>query len=125
MNTTSSGPHRGTYLIVMADVLIREDLRQAIAEVTPEAEIILASDSTQALVIVNGAAPGLVAFVAIDPACFAVSALAGALAQIGARVVLTSDWDPPETARATWAILPSPFTSRDVQSVLNYAVQAP
>lgn len=132
MNNTSSGSRDGPYLIVMADVLIREDLRQTILETAPEAEIFLASDCESALTGlaaglnsagVTLASPGFVAFVAVDPTVFAASALSRALAQTGVRVVMTNAWDIPETPTGTWAVLPFPFTAGDVQDVLANAPQ--
>lgn len=124
MNTTPSGIHRGPYLIVMADVLIREDLRQAIAEVVSDANITLADNTTMALDIVKAFGAGLVAFVAVEPAHFAGSDLAHALADIGARIVLTAAWDTPANVPDTWAMLPFPFASSDVRDVLVQTAQA-
>lgn len=113
--------HPALFLIVIEDLLIREDLRQAIVESVPFAEVRIADDAAAADAIAQNAGSGLTAFVSAEPALFAASPLAQTLQSVGANVILTEAWDASDPVPRGWDFLPAPFTSQDIHAILNRA----
>lgn len=107
------------FLIVVADLLVAEDLRQIILERTPAAQIIIAATPEDGLAAITLDMQVKTAVITTSSQSFASSDLAAHLAQSGTHIMLTDPWDVTAAREKGWSILPFPFTSNDVHSLLS------
>ena len=108
-----------TYLVVMREVLIAQDLCLTICEFDPAARVILARDMNDALAKLGETLSLAVAFVEERPAPFARSGLSGAIAQRGGRVVLLGEQAEAHGPTSDWDVLHKPFATNHVLSILS------
>lgn len=114
---TDSGAE--VFLIVVNDVLIAEDLAQAIAEVVPHADIIVTPALGLAQAAIAGRGRVVMACVQDDPALLAGSALAAVLGVQGARLVFLGDCDAAQAALSGGEALQYPFSTQDVHDLVR------
>jgi hypothetical protein len=111
----------GVFLIVIDNMIIADDLRQAICDVCAHAHVIVAP----ALALSGAAIAGLgrvaMAFVHENPALLIGSGLAGVFASHGTRVVLMGDWDAAQAAKLGGEALQYPFSTQDVHDLLSHS----
>ncbi len=105
-------------LIVMNDVLVTEDLAEAINEVWPDALIVRVHKLDHAEAAISGRGRVVMAFVQDDPARLHGSSLESVLQAQGATVVLTGDWGSAQVGKYGWDVLPSPFSAQDVHALI-------
>lgn len=111
-------PRSGAYLIVVSDVVVGQDLAQAICEDHPQAEIVVATSLDEAVGAL-GAVPFVgVAFIAAEPEKLERSRLYRVLSAQGAQVVLMGLWTDQAPKAAGWKLLPFPFTTDNVRGLL-------
>lgn len=107
------------FLIVVADLLVAEDLRQIILERTPAAQIIIAATPEDGRAALTPDMQVKTAVITTSSQAFAGSDLAAHLAQSGTHIMLTDPWDATAVNEKGWSILPFPFTSTDVHALLS------
>ncbi|NUB45779.1 hypothetical protein GEU84_015375 [Fertoebacter nigrum] len=114
----ANAAERAAYLIVLKEQLVAQDLAEAIAEHDPDARVILAHDTAEAMRLLAGQGLKLVlAFLGMAPAALASSGLADP----EARVVLIGN-EAEETGEGPgWWVLERPFTSDCVRDLLERA----
>ena len=108
-----------TYLVVVDDYLIAEDLAESIAFYDAKALVVvrhLVDDAVSALKAVERLA---VAFVAACPQQFAGSALAKMIHSLGGKVVLLGDAAEDLGKTPDWAVLHRPFSQGLVENLLT------
>ncbi len=105
------------YLIVVHDALIRQDIAQAVAEVS-DAKVIAVDTVVKAADAIAGMAHVTLAFIEATPDLYRASMLAVDLAARNARVVLVGAWDDRTAKADGWAVLRFPFTTADVHALL-------
>lgn len=119
MNAENMAWARQTYLVVLDDYLIAQDLAESIACYDDAAQVVVrhvVDDAVAALEAVEGLA---VAFVGVDPKQFAGSALARMIDSRGGKVVLMGDAAEDDGETGGWAVLHRPFSQGLVQSLLT------
>lgn len=109
----------GVYLIVHNQFIVAQDIALTIADHDPAAEVLVAGDAGEGLAECSRHGRIAVAFVSSDPADFDGSALALALGDRGARVVLMGDGAEQAAASLPWAVLHRPFTAGAVADLLR------
>lgn len=109
------------FLIVADNILVAEDVRQSILEYVAGAAIIIARTHDDALASITADIKIGVAVITTPNKIFAASDLAQALSSFGTRIVLTEQWDLSFPQDPEWVVLPVPFTSQDIHSVLTAA----
>jgi hypothetical protein len=112
-----SGPP--AYLIVLRHVVGAQDIALTIADFDGGAAVVRAASADEGLVALDGVARLAVAFVAEGPRRFAGSALQGAIARRGGRVVLIGEEAEAEGEAAGYAVLARPFASAAVVAHLD------
>jgi hypothetical protein len=108
-----------TYLIVMKEVLIAQDLALTIADYDTNASIIIASthaEAEAALATVNSLE---MAFVANAPSQFKTSMLARTIRQRNGRVVLLGSEAEEVGPTQCWEVLNQPFSTDAVLKLLD------
>jgi hypothetical protein len=107
------------YLVVVQDMLIQQDIAQAIEEFSQNARIVLADSLTNAVNALGDIADISMAFVAAMPDAFLQSPLASELAKRRADVVLAGVWDDDSAQTRDWAVLRYPFSTADIHNLLS------
>ena len=118
MSENMSGAPR-TYLIVMQQVLIAQDLALTIADHDPRANVIVASTPAEAEAALAPVAHVVIAFVADAPSLFQESTLARTITARGGRVVLLGDEAEDIGPTPQWGVLDQPFST---DAVLKHLV---
>lgn len=113
-STTGTRPEggEGAYLIVLRHVVVAQDIALTLSDHDPGAPVLLATATTEALRLLEGAPCLRVAFVAEAPALFAGSSLEAAIAARGGRPVLIGE--AAEADPMGFAVLLRPFTTAAV-----------
>jgi hypothetical protein len=119
LNAQTNQTTRTAYLIVVQNPVIRQDIAQAIAEVSPDSHIIPAATLENAADALVDAAFVSLAIVEAGPDTYRASALASEMAARGARVVLTGSLDDQAARAAGWDILPYPFETEDIHRLVS------
>lgn len=99
------------YLIVLREVVIAQDLSLTITDHDPEAVVLLATTSAEAEQMLAGVEALVLAFVVADPAVFASSGLARAIAARGGRAVLLGNEAEAHGPGEGWQVLDQPFNT--------------
>jgi hypothetical protein len=107
-----------TYLIVLRQVLVAQDIAMAIAEHDSGARVILVRDAAEALPRLAEVQRLALAFVGQDPLSFRDSALGHAVAERGGRVVLMGQEAEAQGEAQGFAVLARPFSTSDVIKLL-------
>lgn len=113
-----TGERAAVFLVVERDVLVGQDLAQAITEDHPSAKVIVVPSLEDAVVAVADVDSIQIAFVGAEPQALSASPLAQGLAMRGGLVVLTGLWPERVHTPAGWKMLPFPFTTDDVRGVM-------
>ncbi len=111
--------HTPTYIIVMRDVLIAQDLSLTIGDHDPGARIEVASSLTEAEAIVARLTQIVMAFIVEAPRKFRHSDLSRAIAERGGRVVLLGDDAEDGGPTPDWDVLYRPFSTDEVLARLT------
>lgn len=114
MTDNKTASDMATFLIVVREVVVGQDLAETIAEDRPNARVIIVATLEDALVSLADVATLEIAFIAADPAVLESSRLTPALAARGGQVVLMGVWADHPPATSSWKLLPFPFTTEDV-----------
>lgn len=116
INTASAS---ATFLIVVREILVGQDLAMTIEEERPGAKVIVVATLDAAPAALTDVAALEVAFIAADPARFEHSPLAQMISALGGKIVLMGLWFPEACSAANWKILPFPFTTEDVLGFIS------
>jgi hypothetical protein len=117
---TTVMPQRGqTYLIVMPDVLIAQDLELTIRDHDPQACVIWCKTAAGAAAALTPVASLSIAFLADQPRAFAKSHLASAIRERGGRVILLGEEAEATGPTQDWSVLHRPFSTAAVLAHLN------
>jgi hypothetical protein len=109
MSDTNGAPR--TYLIVMQQVLVAQDIALTISDHDPGANVIIASTHAEAEAALVTVADLVLAFVADAPWQFMASSLGQAIMARGGRVVLLGEAAEEAGPTAQWGVLDQPFTT--------------
>jgi hypothetical protein len=118
-----NGPHGpDTYLVVVADFVVLQDLADAIRGFDPEAVILTHNARADALASLEAHDRISVAFVEAGPELVEASKLDVAVEQRGGRLVLLGDDAEAELEAGSplisdWLVMPRPFSNR---TILNW-----
>jgi hypothetical protein len=109
----TSGPDTllATYLIVVGELLIAQDLALTIGDHDSTADVILASTLPQAKAALASVPHLRHAFVAASPDAFVESGLDQAIRQRGGRAILMGVEAEAAGPSPGWDVLPQPFTT--------------
>jgi hypothetical protein len=107
-----------TYLIVLRELLIAQDLALTIADHDAAAHVIIASTAAEAVAALQLVAVVAKAFVGIPPDAFAGSDLADAIARRRGRVILLGVEAEEHGPTQGWDILAQPFMTETVMAKL-------
>jgi len=116
--STLSG-RRDTYLVVMREVLVAQDLCLTICDFDPAARVIIASGLEAAIAELANVPSLAVAFVEERHTPVAASDLAAAIARRGGRVVVLGEQAGAQAPARDWDILQKPFVTEQVLSLLS------
>ena len=100
-----------------------ENLKQSIAELAPDAQIVVAHTHDDALRARGPDVQVATAVIATTDQSFASSSLVRHLAQTGTRIMLAEPWDATLAHEKGWSILTFPFTTQDGYSFLSQTIQ--
>lgn len=100
-----------TYLIVMREVLIAQDIAQTIADHDPGAQVIIALTVAEAIAALEPVTELVIAFIADQPARFGQSVLSVAITARGGRVVMLGEDAETTGPNRNWDVLYQPFTT--------------
>lgn len=106
-------------LIVAENLIVAEDLRQSIEELALNHPIIIAHNHEDALAALNVNTLAKLAVIATSLRTFAASALSTRLSDSGTHIILTEPWDSSLANERGWTVLPFPFTSQDLQTLIT------
>ncbi len=107
-----------TYLVVVPEVLIAQDLKLTITDYDAGAQVIQATTVADAEIALTGVKALAVAFLADQPNNFANSPLARAIARRGGRVVLLGEGAKTTGPTDHWGVLQMPFSTAAVLALL-------
>jgi len=124
MNHPDRNAARPVVLIVLKEVLVGQDLAQAVRDERPDARVVIAQTPEAALSAIDDEARVEIAFVAAEPQVFERSSLVRGLTKRGARVVMLGVWTDPAALPGSWTLLPFPFTTEDVRALIPSRVAA-
>ncbi len=119
MACLSALPHIETFLVVIDNAIIAEDLAQSIVDVVPHAHIVVVKNIAMAEAAARSAGCVAMAFIVDADANFPGSPLADYLLGQRVRVVLTGDWDADQARHHGWDALPFPFATEHVHALLR------
>jgi len=108
---------RPTYVIVLREAVIAQDIALTIADFDPCAGVIVAHSAEAAAVALFDVGQVAVAFVSEAPSRFVHTALAAEIARRGGRVVLMGEEAEDTGASAKWGVLALPF---DTETVIRF-----
>ena len=106
-----------TYLVLLKDSFVAEDVVRAIAAEVGAEGVLTASSAETALALLHDHGPVEVALVQMGPEELRTSALGQALILAGTRIALTGS-AAEESRAAEFEVLHRPFTDRDLWSSL-------
>lgn len=110
---------RRTYVVVLGDYVVLQDISDTIAEHDPGSEIVACSDPSDAIRKLRGVDNVEVAFIEADPLLFGGSDLARLIEHRVGRIVLLGDAAEEGGARSIWPVLRRPFRAIDVKGFLR------
>lgn len=108
-----------TYVIVLRELLIAQDLAQTITDRDPAARVILAATPDEAVIALSDVARVVVAFVSAAPSEYIASSLGPAIKARRGRVILLGCEAEGVGATQDWDVLPQPFDTNAVLGVLG------
>ena len=108
-----------TYLVVIGEVLIAQDIALTITDHDPAATVLIATSMIDAEDAVAEAASLVVAFVASRTATFAASRLFQRIKDRGGRVVLLGNDAEATAPSPDWDVLAQPFDTAAVVKALR------
>lgn len=108
-----------TYLIVLRELLIAQDLATTITDRDPTARVVLAATPDEAVVALAGIPLVTVAFVSATPGDYVSSSLGPAIKARHGRVILLGFEAEASGPSQDWDVLPQPFDTVAVLGVLG------
>ncbi len=99
----------GTYLVVLADYLVAQDLAESIVVYDADAEVLVLHSASRAAAALEKVERIAVAFVDAGPELFGASELAQMIQSRGGRVVLLGDEAEAAGGALGWSVLQRPF----------------
>jgi hypothetical protein len=106
-------------LIVAGNLIVAEDLRQSIEELALNHPIVTVYNHEDALAELNVNTRAKLAIIATSLRTFAASTLSTRLSSSGTHIILTEPWDCTLAHERGWTVLPFPFTSQDIQTLIT------
>lgn len=107
-----------TFLIIEDNLIIAEDVAEAIREVAPQAEIHVWTRQAATADAVLALPRICAAFVSLSTQDIAASGLDAAIAENGGTLVVLNDADPAGV-RPGWWFVPRPFSTANLHEVLR------
>ena len=115
---TPGGPV-GTFLIVLKQVVVAQDIALTLSDLNPAAQVVVASSHSEALAALAAVSSVALAIVNDGPQSFPHSDLCHAITLRGGRVVLVGTEAEDAGEAAGWQVLHRPFTSDAVLALLK------
>jgi hypothetical protein len=109
----------GTYLVVLREIIVGQDIAMTIQDHNPDARVIIAATLAEAVAAVEGVDAVAVAFVHAPSAEVARSPLAEAVAARGGRIVLMGHEIGRDPKATVLPVLAFPFVSSDILALLD------
>jgi hypothetical protein len=103
-------PKTRTYLILLKDYLVAQDLEESIAAHDPAAEVIVRQSMASALSALEATQQIAVAFVDVEPLHCRASGLADMIRSRGGEVILMGDEAEEKGEALGWKVLHRPFS---------------
>ncbi len=116
MSGTLQAASDTAFLIVVREVLVGQDIAQAIAEAMPGSNIISTTTMEEAAALVIGVRRIATAFVAFGPDDFDASPLASLILDRGGRIILMGP--AAEASSGDWPVLSYPFSTSAIEACL-------
>lgn len=113
-----------TYLILVQSMIVTLDIRLAIADAVPSADIVVVHDAAEAGRVLHGIESIHVAFLELAPDSDTCLSLVKVVRRLGGRVVLLGDEAEDLGPRQDWMVLERPFTNDCTLAALTDPAQA-
>lgn len=113
-----------SYLILVQSMIVTLDIRLAIADAVPFADIVVVHDAAEAGRTLDGMESIHVAFLELAPDSDACLSLGQVVRRLGGRVVLLGDEAEDLGPRQDWTVLERPFTNGCILAALTDPAQA-
>lgn len=108
-----------TYLVQIADMIVREDIVQTIRAQHPGARVLATGTQAGSLAVLDAAPAVTLAFLEAGPTDLADSVLVARITALGGSFVIVGEWPVPQVFAGLRGFLERPFTSAQVAGFLT------